>query len=78
MTASNRDFKLRLCKAVSRVVVSAPLYRIQFIETMNAGDELNRFATYEQVVEIIEHQYSVLWKKWFAKVPAMPAALSVR
>jgi hypothetical protein len=45
---------------------------------MNAGDGLHRFTTYEQTVEIIEHQYSVLWKKWFAKVPAMPAALSVR
>jgi hypothetical protein len=73
-----RDFKLRLRKAASHVVVSAQLYRIQFIEIMNAGDKLNRFATYEQVVEIVERQYSVLWKKWFAKVPAIPAGLSVR
>jgi hypothetical protein len=74
----NRDLKLRLFKAASKAVVSAPLYRIQFIETMNAGDEPNRFATYEQVVEIVERQYVALWEKWFAKVPAIPAGLSVR
>jgi hypothetical protein len=45
---------------------------------MNAGDELNRFATYEQVVEIVERQYVALWEKWFAQVPAIPAGLSVR
>jgi hypothetical protein len=78
VAAPIREFKLRLCKAASRVVVSAPLYRIQFIETMNAGDEPNRFATYEQVVEIVERQYVALWEKWFAKVPAIPAGLSVR
>jgi hypothetical protein len=27
---------------------------------------------------VTDRQYSVLWKKWFAKVPAMPAGLSVR
>jgi hypothetical protein len=45
---------------------------------MNAGDELNRVATYEQVVEIVERQYVALWEKWFAKVRATPAGLSVR
>jgi hypothetical protein len=45
---------------------------------MNAGDGLHRFATYEQVVEIIEHQYAALWEKWFAKVPAIPSRLSVQ
>jgi hypothetical protein len=45
---------------------------------MHAGDKLRRFATYEQVVEIIHHQYALLWEKWFAKVPTMRAGLSVR